>query len=112
MLARPPSRTPAIDNLDALDVILGDANQIGTDAATGIVAPFEFVCLSCSSQGVRVVIPEGPGGRCPRCQPVLVESRAAALSRAWRDDAQPQPHPGTGAASSIGLLRRFWRWIW
>lgn len=31
----------------------------------GIDAPFEFVCLSCSSQGVRMIIP--PGGFCSRC---------------------------------------------
>ena len=56
----PPSTTPAIDNLDALDEVLVETNR-------GLEIPFELVCLSCSSQGVRVVIP--PGGACPRCQP-------------------------------------------
>jgi hypothetical protein len=39
----------------------------------GIVAPFEFVCLPCASQGVRVVIP--PGGECSRCGPVRSAAR-------------------------------------
>ena len=41
--------------------------------------PFELVCLSCSSQGVRVVIP--PGGICQRCQPRAIPTLSAVPER-------------------------------
>jgi hypothetical protein len=61
--------------------------------SVGIIAPFELICLPCSSQGVRIVIP--PGATCPRCLIALRadQSRGAAVVRAVFPSARPEREP-------------------
>jgi hypothetical protein len=53
--------------------------------SVGIIAPFELICLPCSSQGVRVIIP--PGGVCARCYTGL------GLQQQSQFSARPEREP-------------------
>jgi hypothetical protein len=61
------------------------ASGVALTVDQGISMPFEFVCLPCSSQGARVVLPLS--GECPRCHD---RTFARSPAQAHRELTTPQ----------------------